>query len=143
MSGEHSERKFKMKKIMKYAPLIAGALLGGLMAASGWVVLLKLVPMPPIPEGTPPAHFMAAFVPTGYMTFVKVLEVIGGVLVAVPRTRNLGLLVLGPIILNILAYHAFVMKGEGLASPPLLIIAALALFLLWTERKAFRGLVVR
>ncbi len=126
---------------MKYLPTIAGALLGLLFAASGAVVLLKLAPMPPLPEGSPAAHFMAAFVPTGYLTFVKVLELLGGILVAVPKTRNLGLLVLGPIVLNILAYHAFVMKGEGLLSPPLLLIVALPLYLLWVERKRFAGLI--
>ena len=126
---------------MKYLPIIAGALLGLLFAASGAVVLLKLAPMPPLPEGSPAAHFMAAFVPTGYLTFVKVLEILGGILVAVPKTRSLGLLVLGPIVLNILAYHAFVMKGEGLLSPPLLLIAALPLYLLWVERNRFAGLI--
>lgn len=126
---------------MKYLPTIAGALLGLLFAASGAVLLLKLAPMPSLPEGSPAAHFMAAFMPTGYMTFVKVLEVLGGILVAVPKTRNLGLLVLGPIVLNILAYHAFVMKGEGLLSPPLLLIVALPLYLLWVERKRFAGLI--
>jgi hypothetical protein len=126
---------------MKYLPTIAGALLGLLFAASGAVVLLKLAPMPPLPEGSPAAHFMAAFVPTGYLTFVKALEIVGGILVAVPKTRSLGLLVLGPIVLNILAYHAFVMKGEGLLSPPLLLIAALPLYLLWVERKRFAGLI--
>ncbi|MEN9676863.1 MAG: hypothetical protein RIS76_2759 [Verrucomicrobiota bacterium] len=126
---------------MKHLPTIAGALLGLLFAASGAVVLLKLAPMPPLPEGSPAAHFMAAFVPTGYLTFVKVLELLGGILVAVPKTRSLGLLVLGPIVLNILAYHAFVMKGEGLLSPPLLLIAALPLYLLWVERKRFAGLI--
>ena len=125
---------------MKHLPTVAGALLGFLFVASGLVVLLKVAPMPPLPEGSPAAHFMAAFVPTGYLTFVKVLEVVGGLLVAVPRTRNFGLLVLGPIVVNILAYHAFVMKGEGLFAPPLLIIAAMAAYLLWSGRKAFTGL---
>jgi hypothetical protein len=96
---------------------------------------------PPPPEGTPPALFMGAFAPTGYLTFVKVLEVIGGVLVAIPLTRNLGLLVLGPIIVNILAFHAFITKGEGLLSPMILFIVAVALYLLWVGRKAFAGLI--
>lgn len=128
---------------MKHLPTAAGILLGLLFAASGLVVLFKLVPVPPLPEGTPAAHFMAAFAPTGYLTFVKALEVLGGVLVAIPRTRKLGLLTLGPIIVNILAYHAFVMQGEGLLSPLLLILVALSLYLLWVERKAFGGLVRR
>ena len=93
-----------------------------------------------MPEGTPPALFMGAFVPTGNLTFVKVFELIGGCLVAVPRTRNFGLLVLGPIVLNILAFHIFIMKGEGLAGPPI-VVAVLALFLLWSGRRAFAGLM--
>ena len=126
---------------MKHLPTIAGLLLGLLFIAAGLVVLLKLVPMPPLPEGSPAALFMGAFGPTGYFTFVKILEVLGGILVAIPRTRNLGLLVLGPIIVNILAFHVFITRGHGLLDPPLLIIVALALYLLWTGRKAFAGLL--
>ncbi len=127
---------------MKHIPTAVGGLLGLLFIASGLVVLLKLGPTPPTPpEGTPSAHFMAAFVPTGYLTFVKVFEVVGGILVAVPLTRNLGLLVLGPIILNILAYHLFLEKGEGLTNPALIAIVVMALFLLWSGRKEFMGLV--
>jgi putative oxidoreductase len=127
---------------MKYIPSIAGGLLGALFIMAGVTVLFNLAPTPPPPpEGTPPALFMGAFAPTGYLTFVKVLEVIGGVLVAIPFTRNLGLLVLGPILVNILAFHLFITKGEGLFSPMLLFIVALALYLLWVGRKGFVGLV--
>ena len=125
---------------MKYAPNIAGALLGLLFVMSSVVVLFHLVQMPPPPDGTPAALFMGAFVPTGYMTFVKVLELIGGVLVAIPRTRNFGLLVLGPILVNILAFHVFIMKGTTLADPILIIIVLLALYLLFVGRRAFAGL---
>jgi hypothetical protein len=125
---------------MKIAANIAGVLLGLIFIAFSLMVLLHLVHMPPMPDGTPAALFMGAFAPTGYLTFVKVFELIGGCLVAVPRTRNFGLLVLGPIILNILAFHILIMKGEGLIGPPIL-ISVLALFLLWSGRKAFAGLM--
>jgi len=125
----------------KHIPTVASVILGLLFIMSGTVVLLKLAPMPKLPEGSPAALFMGAFGPTGYMTFVKVCEVLGGVLVAIPRTRNLGLLVLGPIIVNILAFHVFITGGAGLLEPVLLIIVALAAYLLWTEREAFGGLL--
>jgi putative oxidoreductase len=129
---------------MKIAAHIAATLLGLLFLAASVTVLFKLGPTPPAPpEGSPAAMFFGAFAPTGYLTFVKVLELIGGVLVIIPLTRNLGLLVLGPILVNILAFHGFVMAGEGLFSPMILVICALALFLLWAERKAFAGLVHR
>jgi len=127
---------------MKYIANIVGGLLGLVFIASGLMVLLKLGPTPPAPpEGTPAAMFKGAFEPTGYLTFVKVFEVLGGVLIAIPRLRNFGLLVLGPIILNILAYHAFVMKGEGLFAPTMIVIVLLALGLLWCGRKEFAGLL--
>lgn len=127
---------------MKYAPSIAGGLLGLLFLAGGLMFLLNLIPEQTAPpEGSPTALFMGALVPTGYFTFVKVFEVLGGLLVAIPRTRNFGLLVLGPIILNILAFHLFITGGVGLFSPLLIVICLLALFLLWSGRKAFLGLL--
>lgn len=127
---------------MKYAPPIAGGLLGLVFFAGGLMFLLNLIPAQPAPpEGSPIALFMGALVPTGYLTFVKVFEVLGGVLVAIPRTRNFGLLVLGPIILNILAFHLFITGGVGLFNPLLIVICLLALFLLWSGRKAFLGLL--
>jgi hypothetical protein len=62
---------------MKHAPTVAGALLGALFVMSAVVVLFGLVKMPPPPEGSPAALFFGAFGPTGYMTFVKVLELLG------------------------------------------------------------------
>jgi len=128
---------------MKYAAITIGAILGLLFIMSGAVVLLGFAPEMEYPKNSPAEKFMAAFAPTGYLTFVKALEVIGGLLVAIPRTRNLGLLVLGPIIVNILAYHLFVMAGEGLFHPLIIGICAAALFLLWVERRAFTGLIHR
>lgn len=127
---------------MKYAPIVAGILLGLLFMMSASVVLFGIAPTPEIPEGSPVAAFMAAFGPTGYMTFVKVLELLGGILVAIPRTRNVGLLILGPILVNILAFHLFVAK-DGILNPMLLGISALALFLMWSERKNWLALVLR
>ncbi len=120
---------------MKYISATAGVLLGALFIFASLSVLLHLAPMPAIEPGTPKAQFMGAFGPTGYFTMIKIFELIGGVLVAIPPTRRLGLLILGPIIVNILAFHIFIAKGEGIANA--LVPAALALFLLWAERRSF------
>ncbi|MDP1586880.1 MAG: hypothetical protein Q8M07_03960 [Prosthecobacter sp.] len=125
---------------MKHAPAIAGILLGLLFIMSSSVVLFGLAPTPEIPKDTPVWHFMAAAGPTGYMTFIKIFELLGGILVMIPRTRNLGLLCLGPIIVNILAFHQFV-AGDGILQPILIGISVLSLYLLWTERKAWKALI--
>jgi hypothetical protein len=107
------------------------------------MVLLGIGPTPePPPEGTAPAHFFAAFAPTGYLTFVKVCEVIGGLLVALPRTRCLGLLLLGPIVANIVAFHFFV-AGDGLTDPMTIVVLALTVSLILAERRAFLFLLTR
>jgi len=121
--------------------MIAGILLGLLFLFASVLFLFKLGPQPEFPEGSPIAMFMGALGPTGYMTFIKVFEMLGGVLVAIPRTRNLGLLVLGPIIVNILAFHVFITGGAGLLNPMLLAVVVLPLYLLWVERQAFLGLL--
>lgn len=122
---------------MKHLPTIAGILLGLLFIMSSVVVLFNLIPPDKMPKpATPEAEmFMNAFGPTGYMKFIKVIELIGGILVAIPRTRNYGLLALGPIIINILAFHTFIEKGKDLFSPMMIVIVLLALYLLWVERK--------
>ncbi|MDB6137762.1 MAG: uncharacterized protein JWO94_834 [Verrucomicrobiaceae bacterium] len=129
---------------MKIATHIAGALLGLLFLAASVPYFLNLIPkMDPPPAGSYAALFLGAFAPSGYLSFVKAFELLGAILVAIPFTRNLGLLVLGPIIINILAFHVFIMKGEGLVSPMLMGLCLLALFLLWSGRQAFAGLMGR
>ncbi len=127
---------------MKNAPPIAGALLGLIFVVFGLNFFLKFIPMPPPPPAdSPVGMFMGALFPTGYLAFVKVLEVLGGLLVAIPRTRALGLLVLGPIIVNILAFQVFLAGGAKLADPVTVAIIVLPLFLLWAERKKFGALL--
>jgi hypothetical protein len=124
---------------MKYLPTIASILLGLLFLMASLTYLLHMVPMPKIPEGTPQAMFMGAFGPTGYMTFVKICELVGAILVLIPRTRYLSLLVLGPVIVNILAYAILIDKSA--LNPITFAVAALALYLLWVGRHAFAGLL--
>lgn len=126
---------------MKIAANIAGVLLGLVFIVFGSNFFLKFIPIPTPPEGSPPAMFMGALYATGYLAFIKILEILGGVLVAIPKTRNLGLLVLGPIIVNILCFHIFLTGGATLIDPANILITVLSLFLLWSGRKAFSGLV--
>jgi len=129
----------------KWLPNIAGIVLGLLFVMAGVMFFLEVGPKPTYPEGSASFHFNAAFGPTGYMKFVKALELVGGLLVMIPRLRNIGLLLLGPIIVNIIGYHVFV------DDPALLLklqyfwmfylIILLALYLLWCGRKNFAKLL--
>lgn len=127
---------------MKYIPSIIGGLLGLLFTGLPLSVLLGFAPEPPPPpEGTPVAAFMAAFAPTGYLNFVMVMEVVGGVLVAWPRTRVIGIFVLVPIVVNIVAFHAFITDGVGVFDPMLVVIEAGLVALIWIERRVLLELI--
>jgi len=126
----------------KWLPIIAGIVLGLLFVMAAVMVLFNLVKAPPPPEGSPAAMFFGAFGPTGYLTFVKIFELVGGLIVMIPRLRNFGLLLLGPVIVNIIAFHMFLGGGfRDLLNPMLLVIIVLSLYLLWDARKKFAGLL--
>jgi len=129
----------------KYLPCIAGVLLGLSFLMASLPVLFNLIKPPPMPEGTPVWHFMEAFGPTGYVKFVKLFELAGGILVMIPRLRNIGLLLLGPVIVNIIAFHVLILDPKGLLDFKqmwmLYLIVACALYLLGKARAKFAGLL--
>lgn len=128
---------------MKTLAAIAGALLGLLFLFASlyyFAIVFQIAPPPheePPAEGSPQAMFMAAMGGTGYLNFVKIFELIGAILVAIPKSRRAGLLVLGPIMINILATHVFIMGPATLVNPMVIGMVVLALFLVYAERRAF------
>jgi len=120
---------------MKYAPIIARLLLAAIFIVFSLNFWLHFIPMPPSPPpDSPVGMFMGALFPTGYLAAVKVLELTGGLLVASGRFTAAGLLILGPIILNILFFDIFLAHAFN---PVSTLAAVLALFLLWTKREPF------
>ncbi len=127
---------------MKNLPNIAGGLLGLAFLVFGLNHFLHFLPDMPAPEkGSPPALFFGAIYPTGFLSFIKVCEILGGIFVALPKTRNIGLLLLGPIVVNILAFHLFLTDRSGLLDPPVIAVSVLSAYLLWVGRKKFCGLL--
>ena len=129
----------------KYLPCIAGVLLGLCFLMASVPVLFNLITPPPMPEGTPVWHFMQAFGPTGYVKFVKIFEFTGGIIVMIPRLRNIGLLLLGPVIVNIIAFHVLIGDPKDLLNIRqmwmLYVIVLCALYLLGKARAKFAGLL--
>lgn len=119
--------------------IAAAALLGLVFVVFGLNFFIGFLDVPSPPADTPAAAFMGAMYTTGFLTMVKVLEIIGGVLVAIPKTRNFGLLVLGPIVVCILAFNVFIAPG-GWTQPPVILVVALSAFLLWSAKDSFAKL---
>jgi putative oxidoreductase len=118
--------------ILKHIPSV---LLGLVFFAFGLAYFLKLMPTPPM-EGNMQA-FMKLFGETGYMNFVKVFEVIGGALLFHPRTRAIGICIITPIALNILAFELFISKQPGIGVALVLVSVAAIYF----EKDKFKSLM--
>jgi len=122
---------------MKIATVIARVLLGLVFTVFGANIFLHFIPMP---EQKPSlaTDFAKALMESHYMYVVGFCQVAGGLILLIGRYIPFGLMLLGPVIVNILCFHIF-MNHQGL--PLALVVAALALFLLWRRRANFAGLL--
>lgn len=119
---------------MKYVIVIVRVLLGLEFVVFGANAFLHF--MGPMPEMQGQAGaFITALVSSGYMSVVAVLQILGGLcLLLGARFVPLGLTLLGPVLVNIVLFHVFLMpQGLGMA----VVDSALALFLLWIYRYKF------
>jgi hypothetical protein len=99
--------------------------------------LPRCITIPPLPEGSPAAAFIGAMYSTGYLKLVKVLEIVGGLLLVLPRLRTLGLVIIGAIVFNLACVHQFMFGG---LKDPVVIFAVLAcLFLTYVAWKKCCG----
>ena len=120
---------------MKKLPCIAALLLGLAFVAFGLNFWLHFLPPPPaLPEGSPAKAFIGAMYGSGYLALIKALEVVGGILLIVPRTRVWGLLLVGAILFNIAAVHQFLFGG--LKDPTVIGLIVLAVIVAWSKRCA-------
>jgi putative oxidoreductase len=123
---------------MKIAVLIARILLGLLFLVFGLNGFLHFIPMPP-PPGLAGQYMGALFV-SHYLVVVFLLQVVGGALLLAGRYVPLGLLLLGPVLVNIVLFHSL-MAPEGL--PMALFATVLWLIVFAGVRKAFAGVFVQ
>jgi uncharacterized membrane protein YphA (DoxX/SURF4 family) len=122
---------------MKTLSNIVGIALGVLFIVAGlnfwgqWEIINKSMPVPP--EGIKP--FVNIMYGSGYLAFVKILEIAGGVLLLLPRLRNWGLVIIGAIVVNLACIHQFL--GGAIKDPVVIFAIAAVLYLAYAGRRGF------
>jgi putative oxidoreductase len=106
--------------LLKIVSLIARILLGALFVFAGSNHLFNFFGKQPLPPG-PAGQFIGAMVETGYLNFIGVMEVIGGLLLLVNQFVPIGLTILGPLVVNIFVINALIAPR----ALPVAILAAL------------------
>ena len=118
---------------MKIVFTISRLLLGLTFVVFGSNHFLHFIPMGPMPAG-PAGQFAGALFSTGYIYFVTVFELVGGLLLLANRYVALALALLAPVIVNIDLFHSL-MAINGL--PIAILITVLWLIAAWRVRSVF------
>jgi len=124
---------------MKILTLIARLLLGLIFFVLGLNGFLNFLSMGPMPSGLA-GQFIGALMLSHYFWVVAALQVAGGALLLVNRFVPLGLVLLGPVIVNILCYHLF-LNPTGIALA--IVVTILWLIVFYAHRQYFSGIFVQ
>ena len=129
-----------IKQVMDKVAPIAAILLGLLFVFFGlnhfvnWFVA-------PIDFTGQAEQFWDALYSTDYLSIVKGLEILGGVLLAIPKTRNLGIIILAPIIFNILSFKLFLQKGAFFEWEVIVIILLFTVVMIFGGKRFFKAIL--
>jgi putative oxidoreductase len=123
---------------MKIAALIARILLGLVFVVFGLNGFFHFM-IGPLPSGVA-GQFLGALIQSHFDLVLSAVELVGGALLLANRYVPLGLVLLGPVIVNIFFYH-LPMDRSGL-------IIAIVVIILWglialRHRQYFSGLFVQ
>jgi uncharacterized membrane protein YphA (DoxX/SURF4 family) len=123
---------------MKQKIIFVLSLLFGLMFINAG--LNKFFNYMPAPENMPDTlqKMMAGFMQISWlMPLVGVIEILGGVLFIIPKTRALGALVILPVMVGILIINIIVPDGLPMVLPFL----AILLWVMYENRKKYMALI--
>jgi uncharacterized membrane protein YphA (DoxX/SURF4 family) len=121
---------------MFWVVLVARVLVGLPFFVFGLDYFLKVLTMPTPQFPDLATGYIAALGASGYLTVVKVLEMVGGALVLSGRLVPLGLVILTPIAVNIALFDIFLVRQPALG----VVLTVLCFFLVWAYRSHFAPL---
>lgn len=124
-----------MDTIKKHLPTAARLLLGLAFFVFGLNGFLNFLPAPSGDMSEAATAFMGGLVAAGYMfPLIKGVELFAGLLLLANRFVPLALALLAPVLVNIVAYHVFLMpEGTGVG----VFLTSLTVYLAWAYRHAF------
>ena len=124
---------------MKIVAIICRILLGLMFVVFGANLMHPFLPPGPMPPaGSLPAQFMGVMMPSGWMHHVGFFQFLGGLLVLIGGTAPLGLVILGPVLVNILIFHITLLGGHGIGMG--LFATFLEIVLIYAYRENFAGI---
>jgi putative oxidoreductase len=125
---------------MKYLYLACRILLAFVFILSGADKLFHLFHPHMPPADSPQTILFTLLTSSGWMKIIGLAELFGGILVLIGGTVPLGLCLLAPVTVNILAV-SYLIAGGGKAAIAGLVVTLIELILFWGYRAYFAGIV--
>ena len=124
---------------MKIVTVIARILLGLTFVVFGLNGLLNFLDTGPLPAGLA-GQFIVALAASHYFWVVAAVQIAGGALLLMNRYVPLALVLLGPVIVNIISFHAFLSPSGAV---PAVVVTILWLIVFYSNRQHFAGIFVQ
>ncbi len=118
---------------MKIVTIVSRILLGVVFLIFGANGFFHFIPQPPMPDSLA-TRFSTAMMQSHYFLVVSAVEVVSALLFLFNRYVPLGLTLIGPVVVNILLFHIFLLPS-GLAIAAL--VAVLWFIVFYAHRAAF------
>jgi uncharacterized membrane protein YphA (DoxX/SURF4 family) len=131
----HAEDTAGHRSFARYLPSIARILMGLMFFVFGLNGFLNFIPQPKDPMPDRAVALFEGLVKSGYMIpLISGTQALVGALLLSNRFVPLALALIAPVIVNIIAFHAFVQPSGAVMAG---VVLMLELYLAWTYRKAY------
>lgn len=130
----------KSSSFARHLPTVARILMGLIFLVFGLNGFLHFIPEPKTPMREGAMAFAGALMKTRYMfPLIMGTQLLVGVLLLLNRFVPLALALIAPVVVNIVAFHAFLApSGIVLA----FVVLALELYLAWAYRESYRPMLI-
>jgi len=122
-----------------FVPIVLRVLIGILFVVMGLNLIFNFLPQPKGPMSPGAVAFGTGLAASGYMpVLLGGTQAIAGALLLLNRFVPLALVVLAPIVVNIVFFHAFLQQSGLVIAIP---VAAIEIYLAWVYREYFRSVL--
>ena len=121
----------------RYLPVVARFLMGLIFLVMGLNGFLDFLPHPSTPMSPGAMTFLGGLIQSGYMEpLLSGTQILVALLLLTNLLVPLALIVLAPVVVNIVAFHAFLERSGIVVA---LFVLVLELYLAWSYRTAVRS----
>jgi putative oxidoreductase len=128
-------------KYLKKVPVVLLGVIFVIMSLMTFATIIFKIPLPPM-QGLG-ADFMNIFFVSGFVYVVKVLELVIGIMLLIPRTKNLALILIAPIVVNIFLCEVLIIQPPVAEMIPAFLVLILTVIGIYQSRAVYMPMIAK